>query len=129
MTNTVNKRLERKDFNGPVILCDHAIQFLIECWRHDGGNLEVLAEIFPIHDRVVTGKTAKAKAIVGKVWVTTGSPEDLQELNKLRQENVSIKQENKRLRITEKLWLESEEKKRETARRISKATRGKKKRQ
>ena len=88
-----------------------------------------MAEIFPIHDRVVTGKTSKAKAIVGKVWVTTGSPEDLQELNKLRQENVSIKQENKRLRITEKLWLESEEKKRETARRISKATRGKKKRQ
>ena len=125
--DSINKRLERKAFNGDLISSRDASQFVIDCWLRDQGNIDVLGSLGLIHSQKIVVSTPEVRGEIGQVWVTTGSPDDLEELNQLRLENITLRAENKRLRLIEESWLDHQEKNRRKSERISNATKGKKK--
>lgn len=123
----IDKRLSRSSCNGPRISSIDAASFVASCWVRDNGNLDTLIDLGLILAGQASVSGVAANAQVGQVWVTTGSEGDLHELHQLRQEVVALRAENDRLRFVEKKWLKHEDALRQKGRRISAATKNKKK--
>lgn len=123
----IDKRLTRSSYNAPRISSIDAASFVAKCWVRDHGNMDTLLDLGLILTVQETVSGVAANAQVGQVWVTTGSEEDLQELQQLRKEVVALRAENDRLRFVEKRWLKYEDASRLKGRRISEATKNKKK--
>ena len=123
----INKRLYRDACNAPRISSLDAASFVAKCWVRDKGDLDTLIDLGMILTGQASVSGVEASAQVGQVWVTTGSHEDIKELQQLRAEVVGLRAENARLRFVEKKWLQHEKAARLKGRRISAATKNKKK--
>ena len=123
----IDKRLSRSSYNAPRISSIDAASFVASCWVRDHGNMDTLIDLGLIIAEQETVSGVVGNAQVGQVWVTTGTEEDLQELQQLRKEVVALRAENDRLRFVEKKWLKYEDASRLKGRRISEATKNKKK--
>ena len=123
----IDKRLQRRPFNGSYISAADAFEFVRECWIQDGGNVNELAALGFVGNCSVVLEGTQAHGEFGELTTLTGSDEDREELRYLRVKANQQATEIERLRAIEKRWLSDRKRREEINQKISKETKGKKK--
>lgn len=125
--DAIDKRLQRRPFNGRYISTVDAFEFVQECWIQDGGDVNELAALGFVGNCSVVLEGTQAQGEFGELTTLTGSDEDREELKYLRVKTNQQATEIERLRAIEKRWLSDRKRREEINQKISKGTKGKKK--